>query len=56
MVLVGAELQEFVAQFEVGELDSTLLLRGGKPFEWDEIADGGTGESADHRFLIVVIA
>lgn len=40
LVLVGAELQEFVAKFEAAGLDATLLLRGGKPFEWDEIADG----------------
>jgi hypothetical protein len=40
LVLLGEELAEFVPQFMAANLDATLILRDGKPFEWNEIDDG----------------
>jgi hypothetical protein len=40
VVLLGQELAEFVPQVMAGNLDATVILRDGKPFEWNEIAEG----------------
>ena len=40
VVLLGQELAEFVLQFMAANLDATLVLRDGEPFEWDEISEG----------------
>jgi hypothetical protein len=40
LVLIGPELTEFVEQFTRADLGAALLLNNGKPFEWNEIADG----------------
>jgi len=40
LVLLGEELAEFIPQFMAANLDATLVLRDGKPFEWNEIAEG----------------
>jgi hypothetical protein len=39
IVLLGRELAEFVPQFKAANLDAALILRDGKPFEWEEIGD-----------------
>jgi hypothetical protein len=40
VVLLGQELAEFVLQFMAANLDATLVLRDGEPFEWNEITEG----------------
>jgi hypothetical protein len=40
VVLLGQELAEFVLQFMAANLDATLVLRDGEPFEWSEITEG----------------
>ncbi len=40
LVLLGAELTEFIPQFMAANLDATLVLRDGEPFEWNEISEG----------------
>jgi hypothetical protein len=40
VVLLGQELAEFVLQFVAANLDATLVLRDGEPFEWHEITEG----------------
>jgi hypothetical protein len=40
VVLLGQELAEFVPQFMAGNLNAALILRDGKPFEWNEIGAG----------------
>jgi hypothetical protein len=40
LVLLGQELAEFIPQFMAANLDAALILRGGGPFEWNEIHDG----------------
>jgi hypothetical protein len=40
VVLLGAELEEFVPQFTAANLDSVPALHNGKPFEWNKIGDG----------------
>jgi len=40
LVLLGAELTEFIPQFLAANLDATLVLRDGEPFEWNEITEG----------------
>ena len=40
LVLLEDELAEFVPQFIAANLDAALLLRNGRPFDWNEIADG----------------
>jgi hypothetical protein len=40
VVLLGQELAEFVLQFMAANLDATLVLRDGEPFEWSEITKG----------------
>jgi hypothetical protein len=40
LVLLGKELADFVPQFTTANLDAALILRDGKPFEWNEIGDG----------------
>jgi hypothetical protein len=40
VVLLGHELAEFVPQFMAANLDATLVLRDGEPFEWNEITEG----------------
>jgi hypothetical protein len=39
VVLVGAELAEFVAQITNAIPDAMVVLRQGQPFEWSEIGD-----------------
>ena len=39
LVLLGQELGEFIPQFVAANLDAALILRDGKPFEWNEIGD-----------------
>ena len=40
VVLLGQELAEFIPQFVAANLDAVLILRDGRPFEWNEIGDG----------------
>jgi len=40
IVLVGNELTEFVPQLAAANLEATLILREGRPFEWNELGDG----------------
>ena len=40
VLLLGQELAEFVLQFMAANLDATLVLRDGEPFEWSEITEG----------------
>jgi hypothetical protein len=40
MVLLGQELAEFIPQFMAANLDAALILRDGRPFEWNEIGGG----------------
>jgi hypothetical protein len=40
VVLLGSELAEFVPQLAAADLDAALILRNGRPFEWDELGDG----------------
>lgn len=40
LVLLGQELAEFIPQFIAVNLDAVLILRDGRPFEWNEIGDG----------------
>ena len=40
VVLVGAELAEFVPQFTAANFDAALILRNGRPFHWSEIGEG----------------
>ncbi len=39
VILLGRELAEFVPQFLAGNLDAALILRDGRPFEWNELGD-----------------
>jgi hypothetical protein len=39
LVLLGQELAEFIPQFMAANLDAALILRKGKPFEWNELGD-----------------
>jgi hypothetical protein len=39
LVLLGQEWAEFIPQFMAANLDAALILRNGKPFEWNELAD-----------------
>lgn len=39
VVLVGAELAEFVTQITAASLDAEIVLHYGRPFEWNEISD-----------------
>jgi hypothetical protein len=43
-VLLGQGLAEFVPQFIAANLDAALILRNGKPFEWNAIDDGLLGK------------
>jgi hypothetical protein len=40
LVLLGGELAEFIPQFTLAQLDASLVLRDGKPFEWNELECG----------------
>jgi hypothetical protein len=40
VVLLGQELAEFVPQFMSGNLNAAVILRNGRPFEWNEIGGG----------------
>jgi len=40
VVLLGQELAQFMPQFIALNLDAALILRDGRPFEWNEIGDG----------------
>jgi len=40
VLLLGQELAEFVLQFMAANLDATLVLRDGQPFEWNKITEG----------------
>jgi hypothetical protein len=40
VVLLGHELAEFVPQFISGNLNAAVILRNGRPFEWNEIGGG----------------
>ena len=40
VVLLGQELAEFVPQFMAANSERGLILRNGRPFEWNEIGDG----------------
>jgi hypothetical protein len=44
VVLLGQELAEFIPQFTAANLDTVLILRDGRPFEWNEIGDGLLGK------------
>jgi hypothetical protein len=39
VVLLGSELTEFVPQLAAANLEATLILREGRPFEWNELGD-----------------
>jgi hypothetical protein len=39
IVLLGNELTEFVPQLAAANLEATLILREGRPFEWNELGD-----------------
>jgi hypothetical protein len=40
VVLLGDELAEMIPQLAAANLDASLVLRNGKPFEWNEIGGG----------------
>jgi hypothetical protein len=40
VVLLGSDLEQFIPQFIAANLDAALVLRDGKPFEWNETAAG----------------
>jgi hypothetical protein len=40
IVLMGANLGEFVPQFTASNFDAVLILRNGRPFHWSEIGEG----------------
>lgn len=40
VVLLGQELAELIPRFIALNLDAALILRDGRPFEWNEIGDG----------------
>ena len=40
VVLLGQELAEFIPRFVAANPDAVLILRDGRPFEWNEIGDG----------------
>lgn len=40
VVPLGAEIAEFIQQLTCANLDATVLLNNGKPFEWNDIGDG----------------
>jgi hypothetical protein len=39
LLLLGQELAEFIPQFMAANLDAALILRNGKPFEWNQLGD-----------------
>jgi len=39
IVLLGNELTEFVPQLAAANLEATLILRKGRPFEWHELGE-----------------
>jgi len=46
VVLVGAELSEFVAQINNAQMDALLLLQNGHPYEWAGISAELLGKEA----------
>jgi hypothetical protein len=40
VLLLGHALLEFIPQFMAANLEATLVLRDGEPFEWNEITEG----------------
>ena len=40
VVPMGKELAEFIPQFMAANLGATLILRDGRPLEWNEIGGG----------------
>lgn len=40
IVLMGAELGEFVPEFTAANFDAALILQNGRPFHWHEISEG----------------
>jgi hypothetical protein len=47
VVLLGAELAEFVPQFRAADLDAALILQNGGPFKWTELGGGSLAKELD---------